>query len=173
MKSASNRVPFVGGARTTTGEETRCSWKGSGIHFQMESSRWTCARQVAQRLRCRDNYRPTTAQDSAGRMPIPMKVVSDSDLIPVTHSDAKPVTVGAKRRARCVSQTCHARAHGDDFATGIQTGQSHHCSTPGRPTKQIWAQRPENTATYILPAGERARRIRLGKALFGMGLIKA
>jgi hypothetical protein len=31
-------------------------------------------------------------------VPIPMKVVSDSDLIPVTHSDAKPVTVGAKRR---------------------------------------------------------------------------
>ena len=34
-------------------------------------------------------------------VPIPMKVVSDSDLIPVTHSDAKPVTVGAKRRWRC------------------------------------------------------------------------
>jgi hypothetical protein len=31
---------------------------------------------------------------------IPMKVVSDSDLITVTHSDAKPVTVGAKRRWR-------------------------------------------------------------------------
>ena len=32
------------------------------------------------------------------RMLIPMKVVSDSDLIPVTHSDAMPVRVGAKRR---------------------------------------------------------------------------
>jgi len=31
---------------------------------------------------------------------IPMKVVSDSDLIPVTHSDAMAVTVGAKRRWR-------------------------------------------------------------------------
>ena len=31
---------------------------------------------------------------------IPMKVVSDSDLIPVAHSDAKPVTVPAKRRGR-------------------------------------------------------------------------
>ncbi len=31
---------------------------------------------------------------------IPMKVVSDSDLIPVTRSDAMPVTVGAKRRWR-------------------------------------------------------------------------
>jgi len=31
---------------------------------------------------------------------IPMKVVVDSDLIPVTHSDAKPITVGAKRRWR-------------------------------------------------------------------------
>jgi len=31
---------------------------------------------------------------------IPMKVVSDSDLIPVAHSDAKPVTIGAKRRWR-------------------------------------------------------------------------
>jgi len=36
-------------------------------------------------------------------VPIPMKVVSDSDLIPVTHSDAKPVTVGAKRRWRSYS----------------------------------------------------------------------
>jgi hypothetical protein len=34
---------------------------------------------------------------------IPMNVVSDSDLIPVTHSDAKPVTVGAKRRWRSYS----------------------------------------------------------------------
>jgi len=33
-------------------------------------------------------------------MVIPMKVVSDSDLIPVTHSDAMAVTVGAKRRWR-------------------------------------------------------------------------
>jgi len=31
---------------------------------------------------------------------IPMEVVSDSDLIPVAHSDAKPVTIGAKRRWR-------------------------------------------------------------------------
>jgi len=31
---------------------------------------------------------------------IPMKVVSDSDLIPVTHSEGMPVTVGAKRRWR-------------------------------------------------------------------------
>jgi hypothetical protein len=31
---------------------------------------------------------------------IPVKVVSDSDLIPVTRSDAKPVTVGAKQRWR-------------------------------------------------------------------------
>jgi len=29
---------------------------------------------------------------------IPMKVVSDSDLIPVTRSDAMPVVVGAQRR---------------------------------------------------------------------------
>ena len=34
------------------------------------------------------------------KLPIPMKVVSDSDLISVTHSDAEPVTVGAKRRWR-------------------------------------------------------------------------
>jgi hypothetical protein len=31
---------------------------------------------------------------------IPMKVVSDSDLIPVTRSDAIPITIGAKRRWR-------------------------------------------------------------------------
>ncbi len=31
---------------------------------------------------------------------IPMKVVGVSDLIPVTRSDAMPVTVGAKRRWR-------------------------------------------------------------------------
>ena len=31
---------------------------------------------------------------------IPMMVVSDSDLIPVAHSDAKPVAVGAKQRWR-------------------------------------------------------------------------
>jgi hypothetical protein len=31
---------------------------------------------------------------------IPMKVVSDSDMIPVTCSDAKVVKVGAKRRWR-------------------------------------------------------------------------
>ena len=29
---------------------------------------------------------------------IPMIVISDSDLIPVTHSDAMSITVGAKRR---------------------------------------------------------------------------
>ena len=33
-------------------------------------------------------------------MLIPMKVVSDSDLIPVTCSDAMVVTFGAKRRWR-------------------------------------------------------------------------
>jgi len=33
-------------------------------------------------------------------MLIPMKVVSDSDLIPVTRSDAMLVTIGAKRRWR-------------------------------------------------------------------------
>jgi len=32
-----------------------------------------------------------------------MKVVSDSDLNPVTHSDAMVVTVGAKRRWRSYS----------------------------------------------------------------------
>jgi hypothetical protein len=31
---------------------------------------------------------------------IPMKVVSNSDLIPVTASDAMAVTIGAKRRWR-------------------------------------------------------------------------
>jgi len=31
-------------------------------------------------------------------MLIPMKVVSDSDLIPVTRSDAMPVMIGAQRR---------------------------------------------------------------------------
>jgi hypothetical protein len=31
---------------------------------------------------------------------IPMKVVSDSDLIPVTRSDVMAVTIGAKRRWR-------------------------------------------------------------------------
>jgi len=31
---------------------------------------------------------------------IPVKVVSDSDLIPVTCSDTMPVTVGAQRRWR-------------------------------------------------------------------------
>ena len=47
-------------------------------------------------------------------VPIPMKVVSDSDLIPVTHSDGKPVTVGAKRRWRSY------RARSDrDRSTGI------------------------------------------------------
>ena len=34
----------------------------------------------------------------AGRLLIPMKAVTDSDLIPVTRSDVKPVTLGAKRR---------------------------------------------------------------------------
>ena len=34
---------------------------------------------------------------------IPMKVVSDSDLIPVTRSDAIPVVFGAKRRWRSYS----------------------------------------------------------------------
>jgi hypothetical protein len=29
-----------------------------------------------------------------------MKVVSNSDLIPVTHSEAMPVVIGAKRRWR-------------------------------------------------------------------------
>jgi hypothetical protein len=36
-------------------------------------------------------------------MVIPMKVVSDYDLIPVTASDGKPITVGAKRRWRSYS----------------------------------------------------------------------
>jgi len=31
---------------------------------------------------------------------IPTKMGTDSDLIPVTYSDAMPVTVGAKRRWR-------------------------------------------------------------------------
>jgi len=31
---------------------------------------------------------------------IPMKAVSDSDLIPVTRSDAMPVKIGAQRRWR-------------------------------------------------------------------------
>jgi hypothetical protein len=35
-----------------------------------------------------------------GLLLIPMKVVSDSDLIPVTHSEAMPVVIGAKRRWR-------------------------------------------------------------------------
>jgi len=34
---------------------------------------------------------------------IPMKVVGDSDLIPVAHSETMPVTVGAKRRWRSYS----------------------------------------------------------------------
>jgi hypothetical protein len=34
------------------------------------------------------------------RLLIPMKMVSDSDLIPVAGSDAMAVTVGAKRRWR-------------------------------------------------------------------------
>ena len=47
-------------------------------------------------------------------VPIPMKVVGDSDLIPVTHSDTKPVRVGAKRRWRSY------RARSDrDRSTGI------------------------------------------------------
>jgi len=29
---------------------------------------------------------------------IPMMVITDSDLIPVTHSDAMPITFGAQRR---------------------------------------------------------------------------
>jgi hypothetical protein len=33
-------------------------------------------------------------------MRIPMKAITDSDLIPVTGSDAMPITVGAKRRWR-------------------------------------------------------------------------
>ena len=37
------------------------------------------------------------------RVLIPMKVVSDSGLIPVAHSEAMPVTVGAKRRWRSYS----------------------------------------------------------------------
>jgi hypothetical protein len=31
---------------------------------------------------------------------IPMKMITDSDLIPITCSDAMPITVGAKRRWR-------------------------------------------------------------------------
>jgi hypothetical protein len=34
------------------------------------------------------------------KMHIPLKVVSDSDLIPVAGSDVKPVVFGAKRRWR-------------------------------------------------------------------------
>jgi hypothetical protein len=43
----------------------------------------------------------TQSKSGSINLPIPMKVVSDSDLIPVTHSDVKPITVGAKRRWRC------------------------------------------------------------------------
>ena len=37
-------------------------------------------------------------EDCAQDVLIPMKVVSDSDLIPGTDSDAMPVTIGAQRR---------------------------------------------------------------------------
>ena len=37
---------------------------------------------------------------ASSRLRIPMKVVSDSDLIPVTYSEVKAVVFGAKRRWR-------------------------------------------------------------------------
>jgi hypothetical protein len=42
----------------------------------------------------------TTRGTIVGTVLIPMKVITDSDLIPVTCSDAIPITVGAKRRWR-------------------------------------------------------------------------
>jgi hypothetical protein len=36
----------------------------------------------------------------AAEMLIPVKTITDSDLIPITCSDAKPIRVGAKRRWR-------------------------------------------------------------------------
>ena len=41
-----------------------------------------------------------TIQSILRRVLIPMKVVSDSDLIPVTGSEVKPIVFGAKRRWR-------------------------------------------------------------------------
>jgi len=38
--------------------------------------------------------------DMPGNVLIPLKVVSDSDLIPVAASEVKPVVFGAKRRWR-------------------------------------------------------------------------
>ena len=46
---------------------------------------------------------PPTTSHPALRLLIPMKVVSVCDLIPITGSDSKPVTVGAKRRWRSYS----------------------------------------------------------------------
>jgi hypothetical protein len=43
---------------------------------------------------------PHMALTLVAKLLIPMKVITDSDLIPVTCSDAIPITVGAKRRWR-------------------------------------------------------------------------
>ena len=39
-------------------------------------------------------------KEMPGQVRIPMKVVSDFDLIPVTGSEVKPIIFGAKRRWR-------------------------------------------------------------------------
>jgi hypothetical protein len=43
---------------------------------------------------------PAASAEQAQQMLIPTKVGTDSDLIPVTRSDAMPVTFGGKRRWR-------------------------------------------------------------------------
>ena len=47
---------------------------------------------------CHEMGVPATLERSRSGLLIPMKVVSDSDLIPVTRSDAMPVMIGAQRR---------------------------------------------------------------------------
>ena len=47
---------------------------------------------------CHEMGVPATLERSRSGLLIPMKAVSDSDLIPVTRSDAMPVMIGAQRR---------------------------------------------------------------------------
>ena len=50
-----------------------------------------------------DLYEKAIQQAPGDKLRIPLKVVSDSDMIPVTRSDAITVTIGAKRRWRSYS----------------------------------------------------------------------
>jgi len=55
---------------------------------------------VIPRYLCRWRLHTVAPQIRQTVVLIPMKMIGDSEVIPVTHSDGKPITVGAKRRWR-------------------------------------------------------------------------